>query len=83
MSALLDLHLSSKASKELDRERVCLFCSVAQPSVMQTDSQQEIPESVTAELEKLEQEVEVSAILADLGDDDELLGEWPDCFSEL
>lgn len=43
---------------------------------------QEIPESVTAELEKLEQEggamVEVEgvgAILAELGDDKELLGE--------
>ncbi|CAG2053010.1 unnamed protein product [Timema podura] len=48
----------------------------------QAHDTQEIPESVTAELEKLEQEggpmVEVegvSAILADLGDDDELLDE--------
>jgi hypothetical protein len=49
---------------------------------------QEIPESVTAELEKLEQEggamVEVEgvgAILAELGDDKELLGKESDNMS--
>jgi hypothetical protein len=49
---------------------------------------QEIPESVTAELEKLEQEggamVEVEgvgAILAELGDDKELLGKESDKMS--
>jgi len=50
-----------------------------------TSDTQEIPESVTAELEKLEQEggamVEVEgvgAILAELGDDKELLGKESD-----
>jgi hypothetical protein len=50
-----------------------------------TADTQEIPESVTAELEKLEQEggamVEVEgvgAILAELGDDKELLGKESD-----
>lgn len=41
--------------------------------IASTADAQEIPESVTEELEKLEEEG-VGSILAEIGDDDELLG---------